>query len=128
MFYLVWKDYDGYYSENFLHHITLAEKLIELLRKEKAEEYGTEVILVLEGSEVAYEYKTDTVNYDEKLYLYGDIIITNKLPNPAETIKIKCPMCGFLAEKKDIVSFPSEGEYYTLTRYKCPSCVSNFYL
>jgi len=128
MFHIVWKDYDGANSESFDNRVTFAKRLMKLLREEENEEYGLEIILVVDGSEVNYEYELDKVNYIEKLRLYGDVIIVNEIEEPKTEKKISCPTCKSLAERASCVSFLNDGEYYTLDRYKCPSCVGHFYL
>ncbi len=133
MFYIVWKDYDGYNSESFDDRTVFAETLIDLSRKEWDGKYGTEIILVSEGSEVEYEYRVDveyspsinSVNRNEKLYIRGDMIITNFI---GEKEEVSCPICKSMSSKegKIVRNFP-DVMHSTLNRYKCNSCDKRFY-
>ena len=94
MLYIIWKDYDGYYTERFDDRDKLSVRLLEIKRKEEKDEYGVEVIIVASAAEIDYEYRFDNINKTERLYLDGNIKIkiTNKIPEEEKIIK--CPTCG----------------------------------
>ena len=126
MLYIIWKDYDGYYTERFDNRDKLSVRLLEIKRKEEKDEYGVEVIIVASAAEIDYEYRFDNVNKMEKLYLDGDIKITNKIPEK-QTV-IKCPICRGSGQKgKPIQTFIESG-YSTLDYYTCRSCKQGFYI
>lgn len=126
MLYIIWKDYDGYYTERFDDRDKLSTRLLEIARKEEKDDYGVEIIIVASAAEVNYEYKLDSVNNVERLYLDGSSKIINKLPEKEKVMK--CPKCGKAGEKGKSIGTFVEGEYSTLDRYTCRSCKKEFYI
>ena len=128
MYHLVWKDHDGHYHEKFKNHIDFARGILEVYRKENAEDYGTEIIAVINGAGVNCEYKVDIKNYKEEIYLYGDLVLTNNMSDPTKIVKTKCPVCGSTSYPAGVIPTFVDDEYSTLDRYKCDKCDKEFYL
>lgn len=126
MLYIIWKDYDGYYTERFNDRDKLSTRLLEITRKEEKDEYGIEIIMVASAAEIDYEYKLDSVNRTERLYLDGDTKIINKLPEEEEVIK--CPFCGKPGKKGSMCETFIETGFTNLDRYTCSSCEKGFYI
>jgi len=124
---LVWHDYDGYYEEDdFQNENELVHRLLEISRREYADEYGAEIISLTKGKVVDFEYQRD--GKSEKLIISGKVkfeiaIMDAKIPEP----DMRCPVCGddaVLIDKN--VSVKSEGEYYGRNLYGCPECGREF--
>jgi len=135
MFYIIWKNYDDYYREEFTEHIGLATRLLDISKKVEKGDYGEEIITVVSGEEVHFEYKIDKVNNEEKLLLWGDVVITKVLLKAEETkrTKIRCPTCGSASKKSGCISPFLKVECSTLSRstldrYKCSACSKEFYI
>ncbi len=128
MLYIIWKDYDGYYTEKFDDRNKLSIRLLEIARKEGEDEYGVEIIMVASAAEIDYEYKLDDVNNVERLYLDGEAKIINKHLKPEKEKLMKCPFCGKPGKKGySIRTFVPKG-YSSLDHYTCNSCKKEFYI
>jgi len=135
MFHLIWKDHDGYYNEEYKNITDLAIKLLELSRKEENADYGTNVIMLIEGTKVDHKYCLDKINLTEKIMIGNRTLITHKLEEPKLERRVKCPLCGIVAKKESSTStfVPMwntyfESKYSTLDCYRCTLCSKTFYL
>jgi hypothetical protein len=132
MLYIIWKDYDGYYTERFGHRDELSVRLLQIKREEERDEYGVEIIMVASAAEIDYEYSVeliyvfDKVNRIERLSLDGDIKITNEIQ--VEEKVMKCPKCGKAGKKGKPIKTFVESVYSTLDHYTCSSCEKGFYI
>jgi hypothetical protein len=126
MLYIIWKDYDGYYTERFDSRDKLSVRLLQIKREEEKDEYGVEIIMVASAAEIDYEYRFDKVNKIERLFLDGEIQITNKVRGEEKIMK--CPICGKPGKKVSSVRTFVEPVYSTLEHYTCSSCKKEFYI
>ena len=126
MLYIIWKDYDGYYTEKFDNRDELSTRLLQIKREEEKDEYGVEIIIVASAAEIDYEYKFDNINKIERLYLDGDIKITNRVVDKEKVIK--CPLCRGSGQKGTTIQTFIQAGYSTLDYYTCRSCKKGFYI
>jgi len=125
---LVWRDYDDYYEENdFQNENELVHRLLEISRREYADDYGVEIISLTKGKLVDFEYQRGAKS--EKLIISGKVkseiaIGDAKIPGP----DMYCPVCGSDAGLLDEdVSIKSDGEYHGMNLYGCSGCGREFY-
>ncbi len=85
-------------------------------------------LYIMEGTEVNWEYKVDMVNLDEKLLLYGNVIISSKLPDLNERFDMDCPVCGCDAGHIDDLEAEVDGVHVSLIHYACSECGREFYV
>ena len=128
MYHLIWSDYDGHYVEQYKDKVEFAKKLLELSRKEKDNNYGTKIIVVIEGATVHYEYVIDETNSVEKIRIDDELMITNKLPPLKDRIEVDCPVCGNDAGLLDEYIAKINGKEESLILYGCSECGKRFYI
>jgi len=123
MYYLIWSDYDGCYIEKCSQITNLVTKLLEIARKYENKLYGTQILAIVEGGEVDFDYVVDEINDTETISIRGELILSYR------SAKITCPFCGNEQPQKiSVVNTIDEYEHSTLHRYECPECGKFFYI